>query len=95
MGARLVALPGQAALEQEQQRVRQALQVVAPAGGAAQVRVHARIPHRAPAQPNTVLVPCSRHRTTRHGPHTNSTRGIGVLPPMHAFYYVRLGTGAH
>jgi len=48
--ARLVALPGQAALEQEEQRVRQALQVVAAAGGAAQVRVHARIPHRAPAR---------------------------------------------
>ena len=49
MGARLEALPGQAAVEQEHERVGQALQVVAPAGRAAQVRVHARIAYRAPA----------------------------------------------
>ena len=47
--AHLVALPGQPPLEQEEQRVRQRLQVVAPAGRAAQVRVHARVAHRAPA----------------------------------------------
>ena len=37
----LEALPRQAAVEQEEQRVGQALQVVAPAGRAPQVRVHA------------------------------------------------------
>ena len=41
----LVALPGQPAAQQEEQRVGERLEVVAPAGRPPQVRVHARIPH--------------------------------------------------
>ena len=49
MGRCLEALPGQAPVEQEHERVGQALQVIAPAGCAAQVRVHARVSYGAPA----------------------------------------------
>mmetsp|Transcript_37605 Transcript_37605/g.95048 ORF Transcript_37605/g.95048 Transcript_37605/m.95048 type:complete len:883 (-) Transcript_37605:26-2674(-) len=53
---RVVALPRQAPLEQEQQRVRQRLQVVAPAGGAAQVGVHARVAHGAAEHVRALVV---------------------------------------
>lgn len=46
---RLVALPGQAALEQEKQRVRQGLQIISSAGRPPQVCMHAGVPHCAPA----------------------------------------------
>ena len=53
-GSCLQALPGQAAQEQEEQRVGERLQVVAPAGRAAQVRVHARVADCPPAQRRTI-----------------------------------------
>ena len=48
-GACLVALPGQAALEQKEQGVRQGLQIISSAGRSPQVCMHAGVPHCAPA----------------------------------------------
>ena len=54
--ARLIALPRQPALEQEQQRVREGLEVVTPAGGAAQVSVHAGVPHGSPEHVRPLVI---------------------------------------
>jgi hypothetical protein len=53
----LETLPGQPPLEQKQQRVGEGLEVVAAAGGAAQVRMHAGVPHRTAEVVRPLVVP--------------------------------------
>ena len=53
---RLIALPRQPALQQEQQSVGERLEVVTPAGGAAQVRVHAGVAHGPPEYVRPLVV---------------------------------------
>lgn len=80
----LVALPRQAALEQEEERVRERLEVVAARRGAPQVRVHARVAHGAAEDvgplvvldvraADEVLPPrgCRRHRAVSHLGHAD------------------------
>ena len=56
MNPHLVALPGQAAAEEEEEGVGQGLEVVPPAGCPAQVRVHAGVPHGPPEDIRPLVV---------------------------------------
>lgn len=59
VGQYLVALPWEAALQQEEEGVCKGLQVISSAGSAPQVRMHAGIPHR-PSVENALLASVSR-----------------------------------